>query len=186
MAGFTEEAIRESFLKLLEEHPLSSITVKEIVADCGINRNTFYYHFQDIPSLLERIIEDDCNRIISENTDPDSLESCLLMAAGLAENRRKQILHIYDSDDRQVFEAELWKLCGYAVQAFLRGFFIKYNVGQEQQDFLLRYYKGVCFGITMEYLESGMSIDIRPYIRWLCAIKQGQIEELLEKMGSED
>ena len=26
--------------------------VRDIVEDCGINRNSFYYHFQDIPSLL--------------------------------------------------------------------------------------------------------------------------------------
>ena len=56
MAAFTERAIKESFLKLLMERPLSQITVKDIVSDCGVNRNTFYYHFEDIPELLEQII----------------------------------------------------------------------------------------------------------------------------------
>lgn len=43
MAQFTKQAIINSFLKLLEETPLDKITVKDIVEDCGINRNTFYY-----------------------------------------------------------------------------------------------------------------------------------------------
>ena len=45
MASFTRKAIMTVFLNLLDERPLSKITVKDIVDACGINRNTFYYHF---------------------------------------------------------------------------------------------------------------------------------------------
>ena len=51
MANFTKKAIKETFIALLEERPLSDITVKDIVGKCGINRNSFYYHYQDIPAL---------------------------------------------------------------------------------------------------------------------------------------
>ena len=50
MVSKKRDAIMESVLKLLEERPLSKITVKDIVDECGINRNTFYYHFEDISS----------------------------------------------------------------------------------------------------------------------------------------
>ena len=53
MPNFTRRAIKESFLKLLNQRPLNQITVKDIVEDCGINRNSFYYHFEDLPALLE-------------------------------------------------------------------------------------------------------------------------------------
>ena len=52
----TRKAIKESFMLLLNQKPLSKITVKEIVANCGINRNSFYYHYSDIPTLLEEIL----------------------------------------------------------------------------------------------------------------------------------
>ena len=45
-------SIIEAFAQLLEERPINKITVKDIVNRCDINRNTFYYHFPDIPSLL--------------------------------------------------------------------------------------------------------------------------------------
>ena len=57
MANFTQKAIKETFIALLEEHPLSDITVKNIVETCGINRNSFYYHYQDIPALIEEIVK---------------------------------------------------------------------------------------------------------------------------------
>nr|MCR4933169.1 TetR/AcrR family transcriptional regulator [Lachnospiraceae bacterium] len=66
MANFTQKAIKESFIKLLNERPLSKISVKDIVEDCGINRNSFYYHFQDIPALLETIITEQAEEIIKE------------------------------------------------------------------------------------------------------------------------
>lgn len=37
MANFTRLAIKETFIKLLEERPLSEITIKDIVERCGIN-----------------------------------------------------------------------------------------------------------------------------------------------------
>ena len=52
MAGFTKEIIIQTLLELLNEKPLAKITVKDIVERCGVNRNTFYYHFRDIPDVM--------------------------------------------------------------------------------------------------------------------------------------
>lgn len=49
MPDFTKSAIKASFLKLLNEQPLSKISVRGIVKDGGINRHSFYYHYH-IPS----------------------------------------------------------------------------------------------------------------------------------------
>ena len=48
MSDFTKIAIMHSLIELLEEKEFTKITVKDIVTRCGINRNTFYYHFEDI------------------------------------------------------------------------------------------------------------------------------------------
>ena len=37
----TKAAIKASFVKLLQTHPLKDLTVKEIVQDCGVNRPYF-------------------------------------------------------------------------------------------------------------------------------------------------
>ena len=42
-------------LKFLNEKPLDQITVKDVVDDCGINRKTIYYYFQDIYALTDDI-----------------------------------------------------------------------------------------------------------------------------------
>ena len=55
MPSFTKRAIIESFLRLVGKKPLEKITVRDLVDDCGINRNTFYYYFQDIYAVMEEI-----------------------------------------------------------------------------------------------------------------------------------
>ena len=57
MASSTKAAIITSFLRLVSKKPFDKITVRDIVDDCDINRNTFYYYFQDIYAVLEEICE---------------------------------------------------------------------------------------------------------------------------------
>ena len=66
MAGFTQKAIRQTFLLLLETTPLDKITVKMIVDACGISRNTFYYHYEDIPALLRDVLETELTSLTAE------------------------------------------------------------------------------------------------------------------------
>lgn len=77
MANFTKKAIEASFIKLLTERPLSQITVKDIVTDCGVNRNTFYYYFEDIPKLIETVVEKDAATIIQTYPTVENFGDCL-------------------------------------------------------------------------------------------------------------
>ena len=40
MSGFTKEIIAKTFTELLDEKPMSKITVKDIVERCGVNSTT--------------------------------------------------------------------------------------------------------------------------------------------------
>ena len=71
--NITKRAIQEAFLAVLNEKPLGKITVKDITDRCGINRNTFYYHYQDIPALLEEICQNQVEDIISKYPTLNSL-----------------------------------------------------------------------------------------------------------------
>lgn len=61
----TKKIIKDTFWELLEEKPYNKITVKDIVERLGVNRNTFYYYFQDIPTLMIDSIEDFANQVIN-------------------------------------------------------------------------------------------------------------------------
>lgn len=51
----TKAMLNESFLKFLEEKPLSRITVKEICDDADVNRSTYYVYYSDPYDQLHKI-----------------------------------------------------------------------------------------------------------------------------------
>ncbi len=54
----TKMLIRKEFTELLKNKPIQSITVRELCERTGINRSTFYNHYQDVYDLLEKIEEE--------------------------------------------------------------------------------------------------------------------------------
>jgi len=51
----TKMLIRKGLLELMQEKPIQTITVKELVESIDMNRGTFYFHYRDIYDLLEQI-----------------------------------------------------------------------------------------------------------------------------------
>lgn len=62
----TKQALAASLKSFMEKKPLSKITVSEIIADCGVNRKTFYYHFEDIYALLKWMLEEEAVSVVRQ------------------------------------------------------------------------------------------------------------------------
>ena len=52
-----KKMIAEAAWRLLTEKKVRKLTVKDIVEECHITRQSFYYHFEDIPDLLRWVLE---------------------------------------------------------------------------------------------------------------------------------
>ena len=68
MSNITKRALEDSLKHLLLKKPVNKITINDITEDCGVNRATFYYHFQDIYALIEWSCEEDSRKALSDNT----------------------------------------------------------------------------------------------------------------------
>lgn len=62
----TKRAIAYAFKDLLKEKAFNKITVNDIAKECDINRQTFYYHFQDIRDLVEWTCLDEVDNILKK------------------------------------------------------------------------------------------------------------------------
>lgn len=60
----TKKALALSLKKAMRHKNFSKITVKEIIQDCGVNRNTFYYHFDDIYALLRWMLTEEAIEVV--------------------------------------------------------------------------------------------------------------------------
>ena len=150
MKDVTKRAIQSAYLKLADKKAADKITVKDIALQCGINRNTFYYHYQDIGSLVKDIIKEQTDILISTYPAEDSLRLGVDFAVKEALKNRRTLLHFYGSSNREIVEEYLWQICDRFVDAY-----VKDHTG-EDRSFFIRYQKCFMFGLMIDWLNNGM------------------------------
>lgn len=172
----TRAAIIAAFGDLLEERPLNKITVKDIADRCGVNRNTFYYHFKDIPSLLEETITGQADRIIRNSSSFGSPIDCIAPLVQYGAAHKRAILHIYRSTQRESFQAYLDRVAGHIVRQYVetvtRGLFPVPDPCPEK-ELLIRYYKCTVVGVVLDWLDAGMRYDLLAATVRLCGLLAG-------------
>ena len=110
MALSTKQALAESFKRLLLKRGVEKITVKDIVEDCGVNRQTFYYHFRDIYDLMEWIFQEATEKMAQEvGNCEDEMAGLDSMISYLQENRLL-LLHAYHLVDPETVIESIRKM----------------------------------------------------------------------------
>lgn len=70
----TKMALGNALKKLTHEKPFERISVSDITAKCNLNRQTFYYHFQDKYECLEWVYLHDCLEPITHGINSENWE----------------------------------------------------------------------------------------------------------------
>lgn len=73
----TKQLIADTLKKLMQHTPLDKISVQSIVDSCGINRKTFYYHFEDKQALVCWIFDTEYGAITDLNNDNTTIDELL-------------------------------------------------------------------------------------------------------------
>ena len=76
-----KEVIAGAARKLILEKKVKKLTVKDIVEECQITRQAFYYHFEGIPDLIQWSIGKGVDRLLEETRQQDGPEAALYRAA---------------------------------------------------------------------------------------------------------
>ena len=84
----TKIALEAAMQELLREKPLEQIRVRELADRCGIRRQSFYYHFNDVYELLDWSIGREQERLLRRQTGFVTWQQVYLdLQQYIAENR---------------------------------------------------------------------------------------------------
>ena len=86
----TKQALAAALKELMAQKPVDKITIRDITDRCGIRRQTFYYHFEDVYDLLRWMFQEEAVALLKQH------EGTLLWQEGLL-----QLFH-YIEDNRAV------------------------------------------------------------------------------------
>ena len=160
MPGFTRQIILHTLTELMNEKPLSKITVKDIVERCGVNRNTFYYHFRDIPDAVEAMVKEELNDILKDQKVPESVSNCMEILVNAVQKNKKAMIHLYRSIQRDVFADYLDHAAERVVEELINRAVGDFEMDQEDRHLISRYYNSVFVVVILDLLRHDMDYDI--------------------------
>ncbi len=186
MASFTREAIIRSFLRLLDERPLNKITVRDIVEDCGVNRNTFYYHFEGgIPALVEAVSKGEIDRLLAQNERISSMSEALDVATAFICRHRRAVLHLYNSSNRDIYERYLMEITRYTARRYFDTAFPDADLLEGDLEIVVLAYASESYGLIVEWLNRSLDEGFRATLRRLCELRAGTIETMIHRSAQD-
>ncbi|AEV28583.1 transcriptional regulator [Sphaerochaeta pleomorpha str. Grapes] len=186
MAQMTKLALSQSLRQLMSERTLDKITVKEVVARCGVNRQTFYYHFKDIYDLLDWMFAHDGEEFARKypriDIDDDGQNTMIAICKSLKDHREVTI-NVYHSLGRERLDRYL---CREAYKLLYQSIKVKgdaLGVSDENCRLLANFYKHAFVGITLDWVQDGMAGDIEDIVSRFHPILSGTFDSALKRMA---
>ena len=176
----TKTAIKKVFLSLLQTSSFDNITVRDIAEKCKINRNTFYYNFEDIYALTEEILQEETEKIVNAHKTHKTWNEGLLDAAQFAKANKKAILNLHKSSKSCYLVKYFKKVIYNVVIEFVNAEAENLNVCQSDLDFIAGFYTCALMGLLSEWLDDGMKSDFMPVIEKTGLLFDNGIKRALE------
>ena len=180
MSRFTKKAIVNTFIQLLNQKPIDKITVKDIVDRCEINRNTFYYYYQDIYALLEEVFQDEMEKILTAPSSMNSWQDCFIEAIRFALDNRQAIFHVYYSSHKEHLVRYFNQVIGKSIEEFVRSKAQGLHVAEEDIRIICDFYQYALSGIILQWVEKGMKEEPVAVVQRLGVLLDGNIRQALE------
>lgn len=160
MSALTKQALAHALKNLLLEKPLNRVTVNDIAKECGVNRQTFYYHFRDVPDLVSWTIAQDARIAFSDFKDKNaSWEEGFMALFGLILKDKKFILNIYHSVSLEILQEYVYRLLFPSLLKAVNDSPECASFSEEEKRFAADFYKYALAGIILNWIKGDMRED---------------------------
>ena len=176
--------IRQAFTKLLREKPIQRIAVKELCQEAGVNRSTFYAHYQDIYDLLRWLLEHETVEALGGAED---WQAALLDAFRYIRDNHMVIYHIYRSAGRDnLLDCPFYSLARAIASASLEREARELRLPEADADFLTDFYMYAIAGVMIGWFAGDMREEPEELVGRLSRLLEGEFRRSAEKFAPEE
>lgn len=186
MINATKEALAETLKELLLHKTLDKITVKDVVENCGVNRQTFYYHFQDIYDLLSWLFVQEAEKTLKENRTHDTWKTGLLQGLYYIREHKKLIVNAYHSVARENLERYLYNITYDLMMFVIEEEAMDMDVSKKDKKFIADFYKYAFVGLVLEWIRNGMKEEPKDIVSQLGRLLDGNFKKDLSKFEKKE
>lgn len=180
MARFTQEAIIRVFLDMLHKKSLEKITVKDIVEACEINRNTFYYYYQDVYDLLDDIFRRECDSMMEAYREDSTMEEEYRRIFHMILDYRTTVLSMYRGKSQEIIEKYVNKAGDSLIRRFVQRRAAGCELKEGQMQFIVDFYKYSIIGYTMAWVQKGMPGEEEDFISQITDAFEATVSDLIQ------
>ena len=193
MSELTKKALAAAAAEILRKKSLDKITIKEITDACGLTRNTFYYHFEDIYDLLGWMLIKEADEILTRYSEEEQWEEGFLEGLSFLYENKKMIYHIYKTINRGDLDkylnkvGEVYALRLVNIQAEGLGF------SREAVKTAANFYINAFVGTVLRWIENDMKESPEALAKLCDTMFKGTVksalesaEEVIESMGGSE
>ena len=182
MSQITKRALAASLKKLLAQKPLSKITIADITEDCGINRMTFYYHFQDIYDLIDWICQEEGGRALQGRKDYHTWQEGFVALCRAVVENRAFIEGVYHSVQREQIETYLYRMVYGLLIRVVEELSGPYSISREDQEYITHFYKYAFVGVMLDWVRRGMKEPPEEVVGRVSRMTRGQLLLAIQNM----
>ena len=153
MSQWTKKAIMDCFARQIEGKPLDRIRVKDIVEECGITRNTFYYHFSDVFDLAKQTLILRLGEM--SKSQVDSWESFLLLIARQMTGNKRTILHLFRSPKSGEINRFMADLLEMSMNRIFEDLAKDKKISAHEKRLIIDFYSDALTGTVSRWLTEG-------------------------------
>jgi probable dihydroxyacetone kinase regulator len=152
----TKKAIAAGIKELTKKKSFDKITVSDITEICGLNRQTFYYHFQDKYELVNWIYYNEIISIVVDDlTYENSIDKVLKM---LTKMKTEDYFYVntLKASVKSEFEEYLFKVISELFCDIIGKIAINSTMGEDEIRFIADFYAFGMTGIVISWAQHGM------------------------------
>lgn len=182
MTNNTKNELGRALYTLLGKKNLDRITVADITGLCGLNRQTFYYHFHDVYELAEWLIDREVAELASSENAKTGDWHELLMHIFLRLTESKSVaLHLYRSRGWHHIVDYVYRRVSPLLEERARNLLAELQLDVPEDDllFVVRIYQYALSGVLDAWLSSGMKDSVPGDLDRLFRLLDGSIEHTL-------
>lgn len=185
MSQITKRALVQSLKNLLQQKPLSKITISDITEDCGISRVTFYYHFKDIYDLVEWACAEDAARALQNKKTYDTWQQGFVQIFHAVRENKVFVMNVYRCVNREQVEKYLVPLTDQLIMGVITERAAGMTVREADQQFIAQVYSYAFVGIMLDWIRDDMRADPEELVNRLAMVIHGGITQALERFRTD-
>ena len=152
----TKQAIADGFKGLMRIKSFDKITISDIAKSCGLNRQTFYYHFQDKYELLDWIYYNEAISVMTEGLTFENWSSRIYRMLTQMKKEDYFYINVFKASGQKEFEAYLFSVAKELFKEIIANLSGEKEIKLEDMDFIASFFSYGTVGIIVAWAQEGM------------------------------